>query len=141
MAAVAVVPADALSGFTVLGELGLDGSITAVAGVLPAAIAANGRSEGLICPSACGPEAAWASPEMEITAGASLIQLANHFRGTQVLSRPEPKIREFEERLLDLKDIKGQETHHRPPELAAAGGHNLLLVGPARARQATLGGR
>ena len=91
MAAMGAIPADALSGFTVLGELGLDGSITAVAGVLPAAIAANSRGEGLICPSACGPEAAWASPEMEITAAASLIQLANHFRGTQVLSRPEPK--------------------------------------------------
>src|SRR5499426_27090 len=53
---------------------------------LMAAIGANGRGEGLICPAACGPEAAWASPEMEIIAGASLIQLANHFRGTQVLA-------------------------------------------------------
>ena len=88
MAAIGAIPADALSGFTVLGELGLDGSIAAVAGVLPAAIGANARGEGLICPAACGPEAAWASPEMEIIAPASLIQLANHFRGTQVLSRP-----------------------------------------------------
>jgi magnesium chelatase family protein len=60
----------------VLGELGLDGSIAAVAGVLPAAIGANARGEGLICPAACGAEAAWASPEMEIIAAASLIQLA-----------------------------------------------------------------
>ena len=57
MAAIGAIPHDALSGFTVLGELGLDGSITAVAGVLPAAIGANGRGEGLICPAACGPEA------------------------------------------------------------------------------------
>ena len=47
--------------------------------------------EGLICPDACGPEAAWASPDMEIIAASSLIQLANHFKGTQVLTRPQPK--------------------------------------------------
>ena len=93
MAAIGAVPHDALAGFTVLGELGLDGSIAAVAGALPAAIGANSRSEGLICPAACGPEAAWASPEMEIVAPSSLIQLANHFKGTQVLARPKPGIR------------------------------------------------
>src|SRR5919198_6697871 len=71
MAAIGAIPADALSGFTVLGELGLDGSIAAVAGVLPAAIGANARGEGLICPGACGAEAAWASSEMEIVAAAS----------------------------------------------------------------------
>jgi magnesium chelatase family protein len=61
MAAIGAIPHDALGGYTVLGELGLDGSIAAVAGVLPAAIGANSRGEGLICPAACGPEAAWAS--------------------------------------------------------------------------------
>src|SRR5712691_7138124 len=105
MGAIGAIPHDAVSGFTVLGELGLDGSIAAVAGVLPAAIGANARSEGLICPAACGAEAAWASPEMEIIAAASLVQLANHFRGTQVLLRPQPKIREFTNPLIDLKDI------------------------------------
>ena len=86
--------ARASSGFTVLGELGLDGSIAPVAGVLPAAIGANARGEGLMCPAACGPEAAWASPDIEIVTAASLIQLANLFKGTQVLSRPHPKILE-----------------------------------------------
>ncbi|HEV3373243.1 MAG TPA: magnesium chelatase domain-containing protein, partial [Xanthobacteraceae bacterium] len=55
MAEIGAIPADAVTGCTVLGELGLDGSIAPVAGVLPAAIGANAREEGLICPAACGP--------------------------------------------------------------------------------------
>src|ERR1700750_84936 len=62
MAAIGAIPPDALNGFTVLGELGLDGSIAPVAGVLPAAIGANAREEGLVCPAACGTEAPLARP-------------------------------------------------------------------------------
>src|SRR5580692_10955310 len=106
MAAIGAIPADALQGYTVLGELALDGTIAAVAGVLPAAVAANARGHGLICPFDCGPEAAWASRDIDILNPRSLIQLANHFKGTQVMARPQPAIRPIGAAPPDLRDIK-----------------------------------
>ena len=129
LAAMGVLPASEMAGYVALGELSLDAQITAVAGVLPAAIAASEQSRGLICPASCGPEAAWAG-ELAIIAAPSLIALVNHIKGVQVLATPVARLVEDVGQVADMRDVKGQETAKRALEIAAAGGHNMLMIGP-----------
>ncbi|MGH8032130.1 MAG: YifB family Mg chelatase-like AAA ATPase [Luteimonas sp.] len=128
LAASGQIPQDALNGYEFLGELGLTGELRAVDGVLPAALAVARAGRKLIVPLANGAEAALASNLVVFTAR-TLLEVCAQLNGSKTLPRAVAPLTR-RECGPDMSDVRGQLHARRALEIAAAGGHHLLLVGP-----------
>lgn len=124
-----ILPGEVLSQAIAIGELGLDGRIKPVRGALSSALLASSENRLLVCPAECGGEAVWGG-DGDVLAPDHLLSLVNHYKGHHVLTRPEGKMTKDGDSFGDFSDIHGQEVAKRALTIAAAGRHNVLLVGP-----------